>query len=268
LKDLLDDPESRREIERALQGSPRHNRWFARPWTWAAAGGLAAGAALIAFLIVPPTRHPRQVKMAAGSPATASRPEPPAQVANPEKPAERVMRSTKRAKVAPPPASLSNAQKGATESTAADSQFSALPGHAALQPPPLVAAQPNSVMAPALAIPPFAYTILKQSPDGNSVPLNPADALQIGDQLQFRVQPSGSGTLTISEREPNGEWSALADVKVADPGKIYTLPAAPVQIGASVVLRLELVGEETRAKTPPPKRVEITLTPGRPAAVK
>jgi hypothetical protein len=265
LKDLLDDDESRREVERALRdaSAPRRTSWFTWPWTWAAVGSLAAGVALIALLVNPRASKPGSPNIVVTSPQIAPQPEPPAKVEIFEKRAERRPRSTKSAKAAavPPPASVTN-----TEIKEADARNNDnLSVNATSQAAPL---QKRAIAPAALAIPPFAYTILKQSPDGASVPLNAADLLQVGDQLQFRVQPRGAGTLTISEQEPNGEWSALADVKVGDPQKVYTLPPAPVHIGESIVLRLELVGEETQAKTPSSRRVEITLTPGRRPAVK
>jgi hypothetical protein len=264
LKELLDDEESRAEIERALrvESAPRPAAWIAGPWTWAAVGSLAAGIALISFFIGRPAPKPEQPTMIAASPELASPLEPPARAERFEKPAQLRERSKKPATPAAPPAPPMNAENGAAT---ADSQSNAPRTNAVSQSAPMVAAEQKRAMAPAaLAIAPFAYTILKRQPDGKLVALDPGEGLQVGDQLQFRVQPTGGGTLTIFERAPNGQWSAIADVQRAEPQKIYTLPPAPVRMAESMVLRLELANEE-RAK---PASVEITLTPGRPPEVK
>ena len=75
LRDLLDDVESRRAIERALKQTasqqPRR-RWLMPGWAWGLAGSAVATAALFFAVLMPRTMHQDKLEVAVSKPATTA----------------------------------------------------------------------------------------------------------------------------------------------------------------------------------------------------
>lgn len=268
LKDLLDDPFSRRQVREALEGAPaRSPAWWSRWWTWGVAGGAVAAALTVAVALRPGPVVDRDLR------STVAQAELKAPEVRTSAPAA-ARKAAPRPRVAPPVANHSE------PIAAAPQPASAAPAEVQVAPP---ASQPQSIVTnsfrdaqssvPSLAapmgggfrptslLPKLTYSILKRDESGSYSPVEPRTALHPGDAVRLNVFPATTGYLSLYERDSSGEWKRLypatgSGIQV-NANTAYMVPDSPIDIQGEKPLRLVL--SPAPFATAVPAVLEITL---------
>ncbi|MBI3679281.1 MAG: hypothetical protein HY235_02655 [Acidobacteria bacterium] len=224
LKELLETPGVKAQMTAALTPRPslwsRMRDWLTRPVAWGAAGALATAAVLLVILTPRPAVEPQ--------PAPLAQKAAPAAVPAEEKAAAAAPRpKAALARVKAPPSSdvrvVPAAPAPAAEPPAAQVAMSV-----AEREPRMERDVPKEAAAAAGAIQPrlsVDYAVLRQTPEGEFVPLPPGASVKAGDPLRLRVTPSEDGYLTVYRRTNS---ILLAGGQFVRRGQAVMIPAREV----------------------------------------
>ncbi len=269
LKDLLADPLSRAQVQRALMTQPAHARvpFWSRPWTWGGVvGAVAASVLILAVIRSSPSNQQLAVKMkapipppvltqaapkldepAARKPRQAARefrqaaPSTPGAFGTPAVPSTSGVSSTTTASSAPSP-SVANSISLRSEAA----RKAPPPAAAAPSPPPPspVAAQEAAGlrMLPSAGLPgavggalagvnqPFLrYSLVR--PDGSGIT---GGDMKAGDGVRLNVFSPVAGSLSLDQLAASGEWKRL--YPDTEPGLLVTAGAARIIPDAPIVV--------------------------------
>lgn len=256
LREVLEDPRCRRQIEQALR-EPRPGflgraaGWMRRPRGWAIAGALAAAAAVV-FIAVRPEIQVAQYRKAEAPPVAPER-----QAF--EEPALREQKSPEdKSKAQPAPAPVPNQPPAAARSRRmAEPQPAAPPPAAPAQPVQLAESAAAGVSedvskretsgaagAPArlfsagvppapqaVALPPIRYEVLVKAPDGSFVPADPRTPVAPGVPVRLVLTANRQGNLAVFDEERNLLFSTSAAA-----GASYTVDPPPAGRKFTVML--------------------------------
>ena len=258
LKELLAEPASRSEVQRALAEAPAarpSSAWRSRGWLWGGVAGTLAAAVLMIAVIrsnQPPKYQAARLAPPA-APAVREQPSPaPPSVPAPAQP--------KRRKLPPPPQPSTLAEPSAVVSPtppAAAPRVQAFRQNDAAQ----VTGAIGGVAA--LKAPLLQYSIVKRDPAGAySTLLNPI-TLQPGDAVRLTVFSPVEGRLSLYQLSPAGDWKRVfpgddAGLPIG-PQAAQTIPDAPILVTEmQQKFRLTLIPPE-RA----PLTVDLSIGPGK-----
>ncbi len=230
LRDLLADGESRTAVERALRLPVPEKlgaRWFARPWVWGWAVGLAASCVLAIVLLRPEKREIASVSIPPMAPNASLQSAPEESIASKQRP-----RAKKQKANVPQPGVV-----------AADR---------APEPTEQIVASPAAPMAMSLRSSttlPLAFVVVA-----------PSDVIQAGDAIRIRVRPDAAGVMSLLQRGAAGTWTLLEPAVDVLAGQEYTIPRLPFIVTSESNFRLMLVPTGGL-----PRFAVFTVTPGKAA---
>lgn len=277
LRDLLEDVECRRAIQRALQqAAPEPRRaWLMPTWAWGLTGSALATAAVIFAVLMPRPASHDKVELAVSKPAATvlSRDvavqQPTAPVDSVRENAAPMVRrksvtspmpatpksvppasesaQTQQSPATPPP-QIANPESQLVSALAeqrqadkqAGTQVAATPGQASFR-----AASAGYAAASIKNAGSIPYSLLvKRGADGLLVPMTPGEELKAGDSVQLMLHPPVSGSLIMQEQIPGGNWrtifpAASAVLRVTAQQDVV-IPDSPMQVNAPQQLRLVL----------------------------
>ena len=279
LKDLLSDPISRAQVQRALETKPAPKiRW----WAWSGAIGAVAAAVLIVAVV----RNEKPQAKLADELASREIPAIPAlpraelkAAAPPSQPRAHSARrdsadtSSKRAPISPsaPPAldaaSVQKDEKIVAARPAAVAEPSApiqnqrnaeinAPLGGPSQNPQYQQAQNQFRAQTAASLSSnmmlgkqsgLSYSLLKRDAEGTFLPLPPGTPLNPGDAVRFTVVPVVSGSLSLEQLDASGRSNRILPGRTVAAGTTYTVPDSPIQVtDKDETFRLSLIPEATQ----------------------
>lgn len=286
LKDLLADPVSRAQLQRALETKPAAKM---RLWAWS--GAVAAIAAAVLIVAVVRNQKPENLAVNYSNPMAsrevAPTPAPPQAELKAPAPSPRGGQKIRRAPsdtftppapAAPAPAVSLSARKDekaadsvAVESPAPPIQNAAVPnqqttsGAPAGGPSQAVAVQQaqnfreqaastisiNAALAKQDGF--LNYSLAKRDANGTFLPLPPGAPLNVGDAVQLRIVPVVSGNLSLYQIDASGQLKRIFPVTA--PGlpvtalANYTIPDSPILVAGNEQ-RFRLMLSPVQAQAP------------------
>jgi hypothetical protein len=297
LKELLADPASRNQIQRALAQTPPPRpspAWWSRRWAWAGVAGAVAATVLTVAVIrlnqphyevarivqapaAPVQQQPLPAPSERAAPSTStSKP----RISRPSRP----MRPRKQ-EAAPPAATAGSLSDDKVQSQAA-SVPPPLPAPAPAVAPRMQAMQAASGAPPAAGVGGFVsnlaatasrlrYSILKRDAEGAYAPSLTGLALQPGDAIRFNVVSALPGYLSLYQQDAAGAWKLLFPVTapglLVSPNTADTVPDSPIVVTDMVQrFRLTLIpvpeNKDAAAplkEAPAPLNLDIAIAPGK-----
>jgi hypothetical protein len=257
LKELLADPASRSQIQRALTQAPvpRPTAWWSRAWLWGGVAGAVAAAVLIVIAIRPTQQPKYQVaRVAPPAPPTVS-----AEQAQPAAPAPAQPKPKFRKLTAPPPKPSDSALReppAAASPPPPPTPLPASPPQPALAAAPRVQAFRQEQSAPADTL--LRYFLTRRDVSGAYSVLPPNAPLQTGDSVKLNFSSALDGSLSLYQLDPSGNWKQVQSLRVA-PNATATVPDSPILVtDMEQKFRLTLQSMDRM-----PLTLEITIAPGK-----